>query len=222
MSARHAVMVLVAAVTGAVVALVMPMDSGSHDPRGSIRETDGRLEELNLGISSRQAAVLRERATGADGAIETRPEQPDYDPLVLSTVFERAPAEIHAEEPVVEEFARRRTRFLTETLRADLAEHFSDARVAAVDCRASSCKIEVIAPLADGRAIYDYVQLPPLADEQQPTLHLDQDEGRATVSMTVLFSAQNRDHDAYERGYSVRRAELIRELGELGVLVPSE
>lgn len=216
-------LVVAAAVLGIGTALLLPTGGRATPDSEAARKNNDQsasLEALNQSVANQRALRIARTAPQPDEKLETRPGHEAYDPFLLSMVLDESPVDLHAAEPVSTEFAEPRAAFLRDTLQRDLAEHFPEARIADIDCRTSSCRVEIHAPESQGTAVHDYIQLPPLGNGQQPGLSTDP-AGHAVVSLVILFVADHRDHALYERSYREQRAARIPGLRAAGVLVPS-
>ncbi len=145
------------------------------------------------------------------------PHLPDYDPAQIADLFGVTPSEIVAHEPVVESFARPRSMRLRAILERDLANDFPDANVTSVNCRTSSCSIEIKCPPSQGDAIFEYVQHPTLGDEVQP--NIERGDEQSTIHVYILYRKEHRAADGFDAFYRQER-ELLPEMRQAGMLVP--
>jgi hypothetical protein len=206
-----------AVLVGVLLAIVWPLDEGAHSrattPEGAPVSAAGHAPADNI-----PRPVVR-RTTPA---VVADPTAESYDPVLLEAVRDATVREIAEAEPRNEAFAGPREQFIRDRLSADLAVHFPDATVADVDCRTSSCIIEVHAPTLQAEAVHDYIQLPPFGAVQNPQLAGEVDPGTARIYLNVLFQPADRDHGAYRAAYWERRREVLATLRDAGELVPEE
>ena len=100
------------------------------------------------GPSSKQPgplAGLREQARATASTISTDPRSPRYDPFKLA-LLDKNPYDLHESEPRSEPWAST-VEGLMKPLVEDRLKNVPGAKVAAIDCRTSSCAVTAEAPM---------------------------------------------------------------------------
>ncbi len=217
-------MCVAAIVLGAAIALIFPRQETRA--AGQAR-ADGRAARSGAAASRRRQAGPGQKTvvvlTGFERALQTDPSAADYDPVLLSSVYDMRPTALFSAEPRDEGFAIPRERALRNQVSSDLAAHFPDARVDKVVCHTSSCQITVQVPSGSLTGVYRYIQQPTMGGTQNIAARKVAGAADETaIVMTVLFSRAHRDHAVYGDWYKKHRAETIAALKEVGWLVPDE
>lgn len=90
--------------------------------------------------------------------VEENPRAPNYDPVQVAKLLDRPHDEIFAAEPRDGQWAPEFETAMQSLIEADLAEDLPDARIGAIECRTSSCRVVVSAADADAETVSAYVQ----------------------------------------------------------------
>lgn len=210
-----AILAVVAGVTAAAIV---------HGQRGRSRATAenagpaSEIERLNQQLSAgRHGTSSAPIVATTKKAVEQNPLSPEYDPVLVSAVYERHVRELYEDEPRTEPFASEREAFLQSIVGADLEKYFPAAGVAGVECRTSSCVIRLEVPASQWKNFHQFIQHPSLGEAINPGHRKTSDPEVDEVSLAVLFTKDQRVQSTYEAWYRKTREEQLPALRELGM-----
>ena len=148
--------------------------------------------------------------------LQSNPRQPGYDAVKL-TELGHPPNKVFQAEPRDDAWAKPMEKILVERLSADLQAFTERAKVASVECRSSSCLLQVDAPEDDKERLILGLQMPPLGDIMAPeSANEVVQPGWQRQAVYVLFAAENREVQTHTALQQKRREMGLRVLTGMG------
>lgn len=146
----------------------------------------------------------REPLTIKGKAVQTNPEETDYDALVLAQNVRIAPAKVFALEPRRKEWSSG----AEETVRSVLARQVSmgtrKGRVGSVECRSLSCRVEIIVPADEKKTASLVGGRSGIGDYCQMDYSVIEATGDVSLSWTCPFANEERDLGVFRRNVDAR------------------
>jgi hypothetical protein len=151
--------------------------------------------ELPSEMLAPTASVLGTTSSDPDKVVQL-PTHPDYNPIALSIVLEKDPVDIFEQEPRIAAWAAQAETLLREDLAADFAVFGKPVDVQ-VECRASSCVVEVLVPKDERPEVFAaYLGMSPIGETTQ-RWQRETDKGMLIGAVTLLGPSTRRDYSGF-------------------------
>lgn len=155
-----------------------------------------------------------------DGISDTigNPMHPDYDPVVFAKARGLPGRIVFDREARDEQWAPKMEKIVGRHIADDLALLAPDAEVGDIECRQSSCRVDLFVTPEQLLALNGPYPAASLSDHSGIGCFASTGDGRQHICFHLFFSREHRDPDAYESWYERHRAELLKRLEDRGEL----